>query len=124
MSELLLTGCKAVLSHQLKTFLACLGTTCSNMRFYDQSLNGHHVFRDQARGRLGRNGRPWGRNFALNGTQGEVGVSLKKKKKNFFFFFFFRETHFHSVTTQMQAVVTLSDNLLPLHRVSPSIKWQ
>ena len=62
--------------------------------------------RDQARGRLGRNGRPGGRNFALNGTQGEVGVSLKKKKKNFFFFFFFRETHFHSVTTQMQAVVT------------------
>ena len=41
--------------------------------------------RDQARGRLGRNGRPGGRNFALNGTQGEVGVSLKKK--NFFFFF-------------------------------------
>ena len=78
-------------------------------------------FRDQARGRLGRNGRPGGRNFALNGTQGEVGVSLKKKK---IFFFFFRETHFHSVTTQMQAVVILSDNLLPLHRVSPSIKWQ
>ena len=69
-----------------------------------------------------RNGRPGGRNFALNGTQGEVGVSLKKKKKNFFFFF--RETHFHSVTTQMQAVVTLSDTLLPLHLVSPSIKWQ
>ena len=45
--------------------------------------------RDQARGRLGRNSRPRGRNFALNGTQGEVGVSLKKKKKNFFFFFFF-----------------------------------
>ena len=76
------------------------------------------VFRDQARGRLGRNSRPSGRNFALNGTQGEVGVSLKIKK------FFFRETHFHSVTTQMQAVVTLSDNLLPLHCVSPSIKWQ
>ena len=63
--------------------------------------------RDQARGRLGRNSRPSGRNFALNGTQGEVGVSLKKKKKNFFFFFFFSETHFHSVTTLMQAVVTL-----------------
>ena len=63
--------------------------------------------KDQARGRLGRNSRPRGRNFALNGTQGEVGVSLKKKKKKFFFFF--RETHFHSVTTQMQAVVTLSD---------------
>ena len=77
--------------------------------------------RDQARGRLGLNSRPRGRNFALNGTQGEVGVSLKKKK---FFFCFFRETHFHSVTTQMQAVVTLSDNLLPLHRVSPFIKWQ
>ena len=48
--------------------------------------------RDQARGRLGRNGRPRGRNFALNGTQGEVRVSLKKKKKKkkiFFFFFFF-----------------------------------
>ena len=42
--------------------------------------------RDQARGRLGRNSRHRGRNFALNGTQGEVGVSLKKKK-NFFFFF-------------------------------------
>ena len=81
--------------------------------------------RDQARGRLGRNSRPRGRNFALNGTQGEVGVSLKKKKNFFFFFFFFfRETHFHSVNTQMQAVVTLSDNLLPLHHVSPSIKWQ
>ena len=62
---------------------------------------------DQARVRLGRNSHPRGRNFALNGTQGEVGVSLK-------IFFFFRETHFHSVTTQMQAVVTLSDNLLPL----------
>ena len=56
--------------------------------------------RDQARGRLGRNGRPRSQNFALNGTKGEVGVSLKKK----FFFFFFRETYFHSVTTQMQAV--------------------
>ena len=69
--------------------------------------------RDQARRRLGRNSRPRVRNFALNGTQGEVGVSLKKKKKKKFFFFF-RETHFHSVTTQIQAVVTLSDNLLPL----------
>ena len=49
--------------------------------------------RDQARGRLGRISRPRGRNFTLNGTQGEVGVSLKKKKKKkkkcFFFFFFF-----------------------------------
>ena len=80
--------------------------------------------RDQARGRRGRNSRPRGRNFALNGTQGEVGVSLKKIYIYFFFFFFFRETHLHSVTTQMQAVVTLSDNLLPLHHVSPSIKWQ
>ena len=44
---------------------------------------------DQARGRLGRNGRPGGRNVALNGTQGEVGVSLKKKKKKKKFFFFF-----------------------------------
>ena len=68
-----------------------------------------HISRDQARGRLGRNSRPRGRNFALNGTLGEVGVSLKKKKNFFFFFFFFlRETHFHSVITQMQAVVTLS----------------
>ena len=65
----------------------------------------HIGLRDQTRGQLGRNSRPSGRNFARNGTQGEVGVSLKKKKK--FFFFFFRETHFHSVTTQMQAVVTL-----------------
>ena len=35
--------------------------------------------RDQARGRLGRKSHPRGRNFALNGTQGEVGVSLKRK---------------------------------------------
>ena len=48
-----------------------------------------NAFWDQARGRLGRNSRPRGRNFALNGTQGEVGVSLKKKKKKKIFFFFF-----------------------------------
>ena len=48
-----------------------------------------NMSRDQATGRLGQNGRPGGRNFALNGTQGEVGVSLKKKKNFFFFFFFF-----------------------------------
>ena len=72
-----------------------------------QFLQNLHTTRDQARGRLGRNSRPRGRNFALIGTQGEVRVSLKKKKKkNFFFFFFFRETHFHSDTTQMQAVAT------------------
>ena len=41
-------------------------------------------FRDQARGRFGRNGRPRGRNFALNWAQGEVGVSLKKKMYFFF----------------------------------------
>ena len=76
--------------------------------------------RDQARGQLGQNSHPRGRNFALNGTQGEVGVFLKKKKKNFFFF----KGDSFSVTTQMQAVVTISDNLLPLHHVSPSIKWQ
>ena len=44
--------------------------------------------RDQARGRLGQNSRHRGRNFALNGTQGEVGVSLKKKKKKKKIFFF------------------------------------
>ena len=52
--------------------------------------------RDQARGRRERNGRPGGRNFALNGTQGEVGVSLKKK---IFFFFLWRLIFI--VTTQM-----------------------
>ena len=53
-----------------------------------------HNVRDQARGRLGRNSRPRGRNFALNGTQGEVGVSLKKKKKKKKFFFFLRRLIF------------------------------
>ena len=51
-----------------------------------------HRPRDQARGQLERNSLPRGRNFALNGTQGEVGVSLKKKKKKkkkIFLFFFF-----------------------------------
>ena len=83
--------------------------------------------RDQARGRLGRNGRPGGSKFRPkldSGRSGSLPKKKKKKKKFFFFFFFLRETHFHSVITQMQAVVTLSDNLLPLHRVSPSIKWQ
>ena len=40
------------------------------------------IYRDQSRGRLGQNSRPRGRTFALNGTQGEVGLP-----KNFFFFF-------------------------------------
>ena len=60
--------------------------------FHQIEANANKIIcRDQARGRLGRNSRPRGRNFALNGTQGEVGVSLKKKKKKkiFFFFFFF-----------------------------------
>ena len=54
-----------------------------------------------------------GRNFVLNGTQGEVGVSLKKS-------IFCGETHFHSVTTQMQDSGNL---LLPHdpHHISPSI---
>ena len=46
------------------------------------------TYRDQTRERLGQNSRPRGQNFALNGTQGEVGVSLKKKKKKILFFFF------------------------------------
>ena len=70
------------------------------------------IDRDQARGRLGLNSGHRGQSFALNGTQGEVGVSLKK-------YFFFRETHFHSVTTQTQAVVTIYYHcimfLLPLN---------
>ena len=41
-------------------------------------------YRDQARGRLVQNSPPRGQNFVLNGTQGEVGVSLKKKKKKNF----------------------------------------
>ena len=68
--------------------------------------------RDQARGERGRY-------FALNGNQGEVGVSLKKKKI-FFFLFFFGETHFHNASCgyiiSRQSTTTAS--------VSPSIKWQ
>ena len=63
----------------------------SHNRITSAVINGYNPFirsnnslnpfiRDQARGRLGRNSRPRGQNFALNGTQGEVGVSLKKKK--------------------------------------------
>ena len=47
-------------------------------------------------GRLGQNSCPRDRNFTLNGAQGEVGASLKKNK--------IKETHFHSVTTQTQAI--------------------
>ena len=83
-----------------------------NLRFpINPVVQFHHGFivRDQARGRLGRNSRPRGRNFALNGTQGEVGVSLKKK--NFFFFFFLGRLIFilSPHKCKMQAVVTLSD---------------
>ena len=50
--------------------------------------------REKAMGPQGRNIPPRGWNFALNGTQGEVGRH--------------GETHFHSVTTQKtQAVVTI-----------------
>ena len=59
------------------------------------------MLRVYARGRLGQNSCPRGRNFTLNGTQGEVGVSLKN------IFSFYRGTHFHSVTAQMQSVVTI-----------------
>ena len=38
------------------------------------------VYREEARGRLGRNSRPKGQNFAPNGSQEEVRVSLKKKR--------------------------------------------
>ena len=83
-------------------FKFCL-TPCRRMGFsikFETFKSGWSM--DQARGRLGQNSRPRGQNFTLNGTQREVGVSLII----FFFFFFFRETHFHSVTTQMQAVMT------------------
>ena len=43
------------------------------------------ISRDQARGRLGRNSRPSGRNFALNGG---VGVSLKKYIYIYIFFLY------------------------------------
>ena len=96
--------------------MALYGLNDSN-GFTGNQIKEVNGYRDQARGRLVQNSPPRGQNFVLNGTRGEVGVSLKKKN-------FFRETHFHSLTTQTQAVVTLSDNLLPLHYVSPSIKWQ
>ena len=82
---------------KVKTFSSC----CAHFRSVDNIFSVqiatttvcitrkmHLYSRDQARGRLGRNYRPGGRNFALNGTQGEVGVSLKKKKKKKKIFFF------------------------------------
>ena len=71
---------------------------------YQSFWNFAHVFRDQARGRFGRNSRPRGRNFALNWAQGEVGVSLKKK--NFFFFFCF-VLEFSSNHSTKQAVMAI-----------------
>ena len=82
--------------------------------------------RDQARGRLGRKSRPRGRNFALTGTQGEVGVSLKKKK-NFFFLgrlIFILSPHkcklwWHYQTIYYHCIVFL----LPLNGNSMSNGW-
>ena len=75
--------------------------------------------RDQARGRLGRNSRPRGQNFALNGTQGVVGVSLKKKKKKkkkfFFFFFFFRETHTNASCGDIIRQSTTTESCFSFH---------
>ena len=60
-----------------------------------------HFTRNKLGGDLGKIVALGGQNYALNGTHGEVGVSLKNKN------IFLRETHFHSVTTRMQAVVTI-----------------
>ena len=68
--------------------------------------------RDQARGRLGRDSRPRGRNFALNGSQGEVGVSLQKKKKKKNIIFLGGDSF--SISHHTQAVVTLSDCIMIL----------
>ena len=71
------------INHEKLRYL--LDTVRTGLRcYFSSSMLKKHNGRDQARGRLGRNILPRGRNFALNGTQGEVGVSLKKKK--FFFF--------------------------------------
>ena len=51
------------------------------------------------------NSHPRGRNFALNGTQGEVGVSLKE------IFFFLGRLIFHSVTTPVNASCGDNHNL-------------
>ena len=85
--------------HWDKMFEKCFGKKLLQKSSSKNITAGVKRCRDQARGCLGRNSRPRGRNFALNGTQGEVGVSLKKKKKKKkIFFFFFGETHFYSVS--------------------------
>ena len=65
-------------------------------------------------GDYGENDYPRDQNCTLIGTQGEVGVYLKKKKKIFFFkgdpFSFCHHTN-----------ASCGDNLLPLHCISPSI---
>ena len=68
------------------------------------------TFRDQARGRLGRNSRPRGRNFALYGTQGEVGVSLKKKK-----IFFFKEDSLNASCGDIIRQSTTTASCLSFH---------
>ena len=75
-------GCGSIIFCVSKLTLYLLVSTADN--FCKQIGPRSGPARDQARGRLGQNSRPRGRNFALNGTQGEVGASLKK---NFFFFF-------------------------------------
>ena len=53
---------------------------------------------------LGRNSRPRGRNFALNGTEGEVGVSLIKN-------FFLREVH-HSSDNLHNGIIFLGNSVI------------
>ena len=64
--------------------------------------------------RAGRNSRPRGQNFALNGTQGEDGVFLKKN------FFLYGDSFSFSHHTN----ASCGDTLLPLHHIFPSILWQ
>ena len=87
----------------------CLTSTYQD-KFYFQGLSRQScIFKyfsclcEPCRGQLEQNSHPVGRNYVLNGMEGEVGVSLKKIKKSFFW----GATHFHSVTTQTQAVVTI-----------------
>ena len=61
---------KSIIFSQFWPFPKIAGKALS---FFDNAVDPNH--RDQARGQLGRNSRPRGRNFALNGTQGEVEVS-------------------------------------------------
>ena len=87
----------------------CLTSTFQD-KFYFQDFQDSHVYSSTFSACANPVGGPMGRNFVLNGIQGEVRVPLKIKLFKGDSFSFCHHTN-----------TTCGSNLLQLHHISPSI---